>query len=74
MPRKQKLAPLADERRQLRRWIASNDGGQHVYGVRSNFKPGPHQQFGLDLGEPWEDEAPPIPASYWRGRKGPPEP
>lgn len=65
MPRR-KLPPLADERPQLRRWIAVDAEGQ-IYATDQAHS------TGVELGPPYDDEIPPLPVSYWRGRKSEPK-
>lgn len=64
---RKKLPPLADERPQLKRWIGVAPDGT-IYGTTRD------KAHGVELSEPYSDEIPPVPAHYWRGRKGPPKP
>lgn len=60
-----RLSPLADERPQLLRWIGI-DGEGRVYPTSKA------RGSGFELSEPFSDDVPAVPASYWKGRKSAP--
>jgi hypothetical protein len=64
---KKKLPPLADERPQLVRWISVRQDG-------STFPTSRERATGFELSEPYTDAIPPMPASYWKGRRSEPKP
>lgn len=59
------MPPLADERPQLIRWIGVRADG-------STYPTSRERAHGFELSEPYSDDVPAMPWSYWKGRSGAP--
>lgn len=62
---KNDMPPLADERPQLIRWIGVDSEGR-------TFPTSREHAAGFELSEPISDELPPLPVTYWKGRRAAP--